>query len=224
MAERGKLRPCCPFLNIDAGEHDDEPVELYGVAHAVSIACGGHAGDERSMERVLRACKAHGTRAGAHPSYDDREGFGRRAMEVDDYELLEGVVRQLRALEAIADDVGVRPTHVKPHGALYHAANGSDLIARVVTLAMRTASPYLRTLIGPPGRRAAARPTPRDRSLRRARGSPIARCAPTGRSCRAESPAQSSRLSTRCARRHARSSRKGSTTRSAFTATRPARS
>ena len=72
-----------PFLNIDAGEDDAEPDELYVLAHAVSIACGGHAGDDQSMARVLQACARTGTRAGAHPSYEDREGFGRREIAIE---------------------------------------------------------------------------------------------------------------------------------------------
>ena len=59
---------------------NDEPEELYAAAQVVNIACGGHAGDERSMTRVLAFCKRFGTRAGAHPSYPDRANFGRVAM------------------------------------------------------------------------------------------------------------------------------------------------
>ena len=70
-----------PLLNVDGGELDDEPLELYALADVVHVACGGHAGDDASMERVTRACATAGTRVGAHPSYEDREGFGRRARD-----------------------------------------------------------------------------------------------------------------------------------------------
>ncbi len=133
------LSAVLPFLNIDAGEHEDEPDELYGVAQAVSIACGGHAGDERSMERVLRACKAHGTRAGAHPSYEDREGFGRRELEVDARTILESVREQCARLARIAETCGANVAHVKAHGALYHAANRDPAIARAVVVGAREA-------------------------------------------------------------------------------------
>ena len=76
-----------PLLNVDGGEHADEPVELYALADVVHVACGGHAGDDASMDRVSRACAAAGTRVGAHPSYEDREGFGRRARAVAPAEL-----------------------------------------------------------------------------------------------------------------------------------------
>jgi UPF0271 protein len=138
-----------PFLNIDAGEHDDEPDELYAVAHAVSIACGGHAGDAASMERVLRACGAHGTRAGGHPSYEDREGFGRRELDAPPDALSRALSTQLRALAAIAQRVGVSLAHVKPHGALYHAANRDPALAHAVVAAAREAlGPVL--VVGPP--------------------------------------------------------------------------
>jgi UPF0271 protein len=139
------------LLNIDAGEHDDEPEELYALADVVNVACGGHAGDARSMERVLRACKEHGTAVGAHPSYEDREGFGRRELPVDPRELGAGVLRQCRALKAIADRVGVEVLYVKPHGALYHAANRDPRIAAAVRDGAVTGldrTPV--TLIGPP--------------------------------------------------------------------------
>ena len=122
------------FLNIDAGELDDEPEELYAAAHAVSIACGGHAGDAASMERVLRACaRTNGaTRAGAHPSYEDREGFGRRQLDVDAETLARSVRSQCAKLGSIARACGVEVSHVKAHGALYHAANRDAALARAV--------------------------------------------------------------------------------------------
>jgi UPF0271 protein len=141
--------PRRPFLNIDAGESDDEPGELYALAHAVSVACGGHAGDERSMERVLRACAKHGTKAGAHPSYEDREGFGRRELVVEGAVLEESVRTQCERLASIARACGVALSHVKAHGALYHAANRDPDLARAVVAGARAAlgSPLV---LGPP--------------------------------------------------------------------------
>jgi UPF0271 protein len=142
------------LLNIDAGEHDDEPEELYAIADVVNIACGGHAGDARSMERVLRACKVHGTFAGAHPSFEDREGFGRRELAVDALEVARGVRNQCAALAAIADRIGVPLVYLKPHGALYHAANRDPNLALTVRDALvdvlRPRAGTRLTLIGPP--------------------------------------------------------------------------
>lgn len=119
-----------PLLNVDGGELDDEPAELYALADVVHVACGGHAGDDTSMERVTRACAAAGTRVGAHPSYEDREGFGRRAREVTPEALEASVAAQCSRLAAIAGRAGVTLASVKPHGALYHAAHADDATAR----------------------------------------------------------------------------------------------
>ncbi len=138
-----------PFLNIDAGEHDDEPEELYALAHAVSIACGGHAGDNASMKRVLLACARTSTLAGAHPSYEDRAGFGRREMTVPPATLRASVEAQCARLGAIGDACGVPVVFVKPHGALYHAANRDPQIAAAVVAGVRAAlgAPLF---VGPP--------------------------------------------------------------------------
>lgn len=119
-----------PLLNVDGGELDDEPAELYALADVVHVACGGHAGDESSMDRVARACASAGTRVGAHPSYDDREGFGRRAREVAPLELETQVAEQCARLQAVASRAGVAVVSAKPHGALYHAAHADEATAR----------------------------------------------------------------------------------------------
>ena len=128
-----------PFLNIDAGEHDDEPKDLYLLAHAVSIACGGHAGDELSMRRVLLACARAGTRAGAHPSYEDRDGFGRRDVAIEPATLEKSVRAQCEKLATVARACGVTVSHVKAHGALYHSANREPRIARAFVAGARAA-------------------------------------------------------------------------------------
>lgn len=118
------------LLNVDGGELGDEPEELYALADIVHIACGSHAGDERSMERVVRACIEHGTRVGAHPSYEDREGFGRRAQVVAPDVLASSIATQCARLLAVARAAGAKVTSVKPHGALYHAAHADEETAR----------------------------------------------------------------------------------------------
>lgn len=125
--------PDAMLLNIDAGEHDDEPEELYGIADVLHVACGGHAGDETSMTRVIRACARSGTRVGAHPSYVDREGFGRRELDVAP-DLLETQVRaQCETLRSVAEREGAAVTSAKLHGALYHAAHArADVAAACV--------------------------------------------------------------------------------------------
>lgn len=118
------------WLNLDGGERDDEPPELYAIADVVHVACGGHAGDAGSIRRVLRACRRDGTRVGAHPSYDDQEGFGRRPVALPTEELARQVERQCRLLASVTSEEGEPTFSAKLHGALYHAANRDGAIAR----------------------------------------------------------------------------------------------
>lgn len=139
-----------PVLNLDGGEHDDEPEELYALADVVHIACGGHAGDDASMDRVTGACVRVGTRVGAHPSYDDREGFGRRARVVAPDVLAASIAAQCGRLRSIAERQGASLVSVKPHGALYHAAHGDTAIAKACVEGIVRALGSI-AIVGPPG-------------------------------------------------------------------------
>jgi UPF0271 protein len=138
------------LVNIDLGELPDEPEELYACAHVANIACGGHAGDRTSMARALALCKANGTRAGAHPSFPDRQGFGRRAFAIAPDEMRRSVAEQCTALASVAREAGVPIEFVKAHGALYHAArDDADLAAAVLGGAVEALGASV-TFIGPP--------------------------------------------------------------------------
>jgi UPF0271 protein len=116
------------LMNLDAGEHPDEPEELWELFDVLNIACGGHAGDAASMERVVRWCVAARCAIGAHPSYPDRPGFGRRTQAIEPAALAESVRAQCAALATIARRHARAVEYVKPHGALYH-----DAAARAAT-------------------------------------------------------------------------------------------
>jgi UPF0271 protein len=121
------------LLNVDLGELPGEPEELYALAHLANVACGGHAGDDASMRAAVALCRAHGTRLGAHPSYPDRAGFGRSAMPMEPAALRAAVADQCARLRDLARDAAGAVAFVKPHGALYHAADAdADLAAAVV--------------------------------------------------------------------------------------------
>ena len=140
------------LLNLDAGEYDDEPEELWGLADVLLIACGGHAGDERTMERVVRFCAARERpRIGAHPSYPDRDGFGRRSIDIDPESLRATVAEQCSKLAAIAAAHGRRVEYVKPHGALYHDAYASFGLAGHFIWGVNDALGREITVIGPRG-------------------------------------------------------------------------
>jgi UPF0271 protein len=128
-------------LNADLGEGygpwkmGDDAAMLDIVASA-NVACGGHAGDAETMRRTLRLAKERGVSVGAHPSYPDLQGFGRRAMALSAAELESQVACQVGALAGIAALENIRVTHVKPHGALNNLAcvdrSVADTICRAV--------------------------------------------------------------------------------------------
>ncbi|RYZ42255.1 MAG: carboxyltransferase domain-containing protein [Myxococcaceae bacterium] len=137
------------LLNIDLGELPGEDEQFYALAHLVNIACGGHAGDADSMRRALELCERHGTLAGAHPSFVDREGFGRKALDVAPEVLRAQVAEQCGRLVALARGLGVPVRHAKPHGALYHSANKSPGLARAVVDGVVEALGTDVTFVGP---------------------------------------------------------------------------
>lgn len=122
-------------LNADLGEGDAFDEELLQIVSSCNIACGGHAGDENSMAATVQNAIANGVAVGAHPSYPDREGFGRESGFMRDEPLYESLTAQVEALADIAGELGAKLAHVKPHGALYNDAVGdrelADVIARV---------------------------------------------------------------------------------------------
>ncbi len=130
-------------LNADVGEgFPDDPAVIEAVS-SVNIACGAHAGDATTIERTIDLARRAGAAVGAHPAYPDREGFGRRAMEMHDDALALSLVAQIRAVVAAADRAGVRVGHVKPHGALYNVAARDTAVASVVARAVRAVSEEL---------------------------------------------------------------------------------
>jgi len=108
-------------LNADVGEgFDDAP--LIALVASVNIACGGHTGDHESMKRACRLALERGVTIGAHPSFRDRDNFGRRPMEVDPAALRSQIAAQIQRLADAAAETGSIVSHVKPHGALYNMA------------------------------------------------------------------------------------------------------
>jgi UPF0271 protein len=123
------------WLNIDLGERAGEPEALYAYAHIANVACGGHAGDDASMKRAIGLCRIYGTRLGAHPSYPDREGFGRRPLGLSPANLRTQVAEQCGRLASIARELDQPIAFVKPHGALYHAVHRDPALAEAVVQA-----------------------------------------------------------------------------------------
>ncbi len=137
-------------MNADLGEGDSCDAELLTIVSSCNIACGGHAGDESSMRATVNAAIETGVAIGAHPSYPDREGFGRRSHFLDGPELSSSLVAQISTLREIAAEEGATLTHVKPHGALYNDAVVDGALADVVVRASKEAAPGT-AFVGAPG-------------------------------------------------------------------------
>ena len=123
-------------LNADLGEGmDDGPILPF--LTSANVACGMHAGGPLVMERTVAQALSRGVRIGAHPSYPDRENFGRTAMDLPLDEVRALVLYQVGALDAFVRSRGGRLTHVKAHGALYNRAARDAPLARAIADAVR---------------------------------------------------------------------------------------
>jgi UPF0271 protein len=130
-------------LNSDLGEgagHDNEILDLVSSAN---IACGFHAGDPASIFASIQAALERGVALGAHPSFPDRENFGRTEMAMPPAEVYAFVAYQIGAFQSLARAAGGRMNHVKAHGALYNMAARDRALADVIANAVFTLDPKL---------------------------------------------------------------------------------
>jgi UPF0271 protein len=127
-------------LNCDMGENIGNDEDIMPYITSANIACGFHAGDSKTMRETVRLAKKYGVYVGAHPSWLDVEGFGRREMSLppDDVEAL--MLYQIGALAAIAKAEGVKLVHVKPHGAIYNQAAKDKALAMSIARAVKSFS------------------------------------------------------------------------------------
>jgi UPF0271 protein len=130
-------------LNCDMGELDDAAHEaaLMGYITSANIACGGHAGDARTMERTVRLALERGVRIGAHPGYPDRENFGRLEIAMTPKAIEDEVYAQIRRLDDIVLSFESTMFHVKPHGALYNVAVRNREVARAIAQGVARCNP-----------------------------------------------------------------------------------
>jgi 5-oxoprolinase (ATP-hydrolysing) subunit A len=137
------MQPSIDF-NCDLGEGATSDAEIIALISSASIACGMHAGDAPTMRDTVALCLAHGVAIGAHPSYPDREDFGRRDMSLAPADIEALVLYQVGALDAIVRAAGGRLHHVKPHGALYNRAADDRAVADAIAAAVQRHDPALR--------------------------------------------------------------------------------
>ena len=114
-------------INCDLGEKskfhsiENDP-ELLNIVNSANIACGYHAGDEETMDMVIKISKSNGVSIGAHPSFNDPENFGRKKINLSSYEITKLITTKYEILQKIAQKHGENVTHIKPHGALNNMA------------------------------------------------------------------------------------------------------
>lgn len=140
-------------INCDMGESYYEniignDIELMKYITSCNIACGFHGGDPNTIRSTVELALNNKVNIGAHPSYFDIEGFGRRKVILKSDELESILLYQVAALKGIIETYGVKLNHVKPHGALYNMATIDDTIAEVIVLAIKKIDPNLK-LYGP---------------------------------------------------------------------------
>ncbi|EON19487.1 LamB/YcsF family protein [Cupriavidus sp. GA3-3] len=124
-------------LNADLGEGCANDEALLALISSANIACGWHAGDAATMVQTVKWALERGVAIGAHPSYPDRENFGRTEMQRDPEHVYADVLYQIGALDAIVRAQGGELHHVKPHGALYNQAVRDPALARAIVRAVR---------------------------------------------------------------------------------------
>lgn len=125
------------MINCDMGEAfglyrcgDDEGIMPF--VTVANVACGFHASDPVVMRNTVRLAKKHGVLVGAHPSYPDLQGFGRREMKMDPEELTACIIYQVGALKGFLETNGMALNHIKPHGSLYGVSSRDEAVANAV--------------------------------------------------------------------------------------------
>ena len=135
-------------LNADLGEgfgpwDMGDDAAMLQIVTSANVACGGHAGDPEVMARTLQIAKDNGVNVGAHPGYNDREGFGRRVIPMTPDEIARMCAAQIGALMGIAAQVGVPVAYVKPHGALANLAARDRSVADAIAHAVKLIDPTM---------------------------------------------------------------------------------
>lgn len=142
-------------LNCDLGELPGaaglaQELAMLPLVTSINLACGLHAGDPSRIRELAAAAKQLEVAVGAHPSYPDRDGFGRREMDLPANQIRDWVLYQIAAVAGLLKAAGIRLSHVKPHGALYNRAYRDRLVAEAIVDAMLAHDPEC-VLVGQAG-------------------------------------------------------------------------
>lgn len=118
-------------INCDLGEGGSYDAAIMSLISSCNIACSGHFGDASSITKAMQLARQHKVAVGAHPSYPDRNNFGRISLAMKEEELYASLYRQMELFYGIATKLNVNVKHIKPHGALYHDVAEQPKIARL---------------------------------------------------------------------------------------------
>ena len=130
-------------INCDLGEKSkfhstkNDP-DLLNIVNSASVACGYHAGDEETMNKVIKISKKNAVSIGAHPSFNDPENFGRKRINLNSSEITKLIINQYKILQKIAQDYDENVTHIKPHGALNNMACEDFDLANTIAKAINS--------------------------------------------------------------------------------------
>jgi len=130
-------------INCDLGEGMPNDAAIIPFIDEANIACGFHAGNSLTMRTTIAHCLSHQVKIGAHPSYLDRENFGRKVIALSPSEIYQLVHKQVSILKKIADETGAKLNHVKPHGALYNESAKNKIVAQAIAKAVFDLDPSL---------------------------------------------------------------------------------
>ncbi|MFQ1015735.1 5-oxoprolinase subunit PxpA [Avibacterium paragallinarum] len=133
-------------LNVDLAEGCGNDQRLLQLVTSANVACGLHAGDFNEMRKAIRWAKENNVRVGAHPSFPDRENFGRTNMQLSDEELKACLLYQLGAIKALCEAENVPLSYVKPHGALYNQAAKEESLATLIVKTIKAFDPELKLM------------------------------------------------------------------------------
>ncbi|MDG6895239.1 5-oxoprolinase subunit PxpA [Volucribacter amazonae] len=133
-------------LNADLAEGCANDEKLLSLVSSANIACGLHAGDYNEMRKAISWAKQNKVTIGAHPSFPDRENFGRNNMQLAPEQLTSCLLYQLGALQALCDEQQVQLSYVKPHGALYNQAAKDMALAQLIASTIKSFNPKLKLM------------------------------------------------------------------------------
>lgn len=129
-------------INCDMGEGFPRDGQIMPHITSASIACGFHAGDRDTMKRTIELALRHGVTVGAHPSFPDREHFGRRNMQLSETELHHILEEQLYLFNTVAQTMGAPLHHIKLHGALYNMSAANEELALIIIRSLQILAPH----------------------------------------------------------------------------------